>query len=224
MNNGLYDVNALPFPDAVVAPDGVSDRIIPPDPDELMPKGDDECRAEAIRNYLYALSVSKDPITGELLDDPILKRDDVARALYDAAELIGELTKKEPTTTAVYEKRAFSVEFLDRAAITLTEKPVRIGGFVARINKHITDRGVKNLGAAAVMRWLSDAGYVREDRITVIKSEKAYLPTDMSESVGIVSEDTVDETTGEIRTAVFLTKEAQKFILDNLEKIVDVQK
>lgn len=213
----------LPFPDAEAGKDdSVCDT--PADIEDIMPS--DTSVTEKIRlakKYLSALHSSKDPITEEELDIPLLKREDVSMALSIALELISDIENKKTDTkpTVVYEKRAFTPSAVDRGAVGISEKPIRINGFLSRINKRITDKGVRNLGLAQVMRWLGAKGFVKEERVKVVKEEKVYLATDSSIGVGILTLDSVDEKTGEVKSSLLLSAEAQRMILDSLEEIIE---
>ena len=213
----------LPFPDAKAEDSGETcDK--PADIEDIMPG--DTAKAEKIKlakKYLRALCGLEDPLTGETLDIPLLKRDDVSSALSAALELISGIENSDTKPVVVYEKRAFTPDALDKEAVDISEKPIRISGFLSRINKHITDRGVRNLGLAQVLRWLRAKGYVREERVKVVKSEKAFFATDSSFDVGILSCDSVDEKTGEVKSSLLLSSQAQRMILDSLDEITSAE-
>ena len=73
------------------------------------------------------------------------------------------------------------------------------------------------------MRWLRAKGYVREERVKVVKSEKAFFATDSSFDVGILSCDSVDENTGEVKSSLLLSSQAQRMILDSLDEITSAE-
>ncbi len=218
--------SALPFPDAK-AEQYTPDKTPPPDVNDVMPSVDGVgVRIDRAKKYLGALLNSKDPVTGELINIPLLSREDVAQTLCDTLALLDELAsaRKDSSPAVYYEKRDFTPEVIDKAGVDISDKPVRISGFITRINKKITDRGVRNLGVAQVMRWLCTEGYVREERINVVRSEKAFFTTDASAGVGILSLDSVDARTGEVKSSLLLSKDAQQLILDRLDDIIACEK
>lgn len=183
--------------------------------------------ADDARLYLDLLARSIDPSTGMRVEDTVLSNPSVSESIKQIVEIIDDLVAKTgerevaPAVTVPVRQPEFSAKEIDRTRVSVTDSPVQIGGFVGRINKQADAKGMKHLTAGKISKWLVAHGFLKEKTVTVVREVKEIGVTESSASIGIIDREKVDKKTGEVKNAVVLTREAQEYILDNLENIVE---
>lgn len=176
-------------------------------------------KLEKAKRYLNLLSEGLDPITNQAATLETLQRQEIKNSFKYAANIIGEVIDNGGEIIQVTKPIEFDYKSVNLSDVKISEKPVALSTLVGNINKQLTNDKMKNLGAASIKSWLLNNGYVCEEKVAVVKNVSELRLTDKSLSIGIIQEESVDKTTGEIKTSIKLTKEAQKYIIDNLDKI-----
>ena len=171
--------------------------------------------------YLELMARSIDPITQEVIHDSILQRQEIKETFLYVVSLLNDLIENGGEALQVAEPAEFQVDKINKDKIIISDLPIQIAGFIKRINKQIKNNKMKTLKQSVLVEWLIKNDYLIKDKREVSRYETVYKVTPLSQSIGIIEEELVDEETGEVKTAgVKLTKTAQEFILDNLENIV----
>lgn len=183
--------------------------------------------ADEARQYLELLARSIDPSTGVRVEDTVLSNPSVSESIRRIVEIIDDLVAKTgereamPVAAVPARQPEFTASEIDKSVVSVTDSPVRISGFAGRINKQADAKGMKHLTAGKISKWLIAHGFLSERTVTVVREVKEIGVTESSASIGIIDQEKVDNKTGEVKNAVVLTREAQEFILDNLENIAE---
>ena len=92
------------------------------------------------------------------------------------------------------------------------------------INNQIDKKEYKRLSSTKIVNWLMYKGYINKEKIQIIKEVYQYNATSEGEKVGIISEELIDEKTGQVTYSYLLSQEAQKYILNELGNIISNSK
>lgn len=178
-------------------------------------------KIEQAKEYLELLALSIDPTTDEVAHCPLLEKEEIRNVLQFAASLLSELMSNNGEVVQVAKPQEFRAERLDISAVVISDKPIQLSGFVTRINKQVDPSQMKRLGPSQISSWLVKSGYLKTERVSVVKEVKRLVATDTSAEIGISASETVDEKTGEITPKILLTRRAQEFIAENLSMILE---
>ncbi len=169
--------------------------------------------------YIDKLAAGVDPITdAEVPGDSVLNNVRLSRCFYYVSEILRQVidnggTAAPPKRTA---KEAFALSPEDRNAFEYTREPVQVSRFVERINGLVDMERVKKLTTTVITDWLLEKGF-----LTVVEQEngrKNRVPTQLGNKIGLSSE-TRQGQYGEY-TAVFYSEDAQRFVMDHLDEII----
>ncbi len=69
--------------------------------------------------------------------------------------------------------------------------------------------------------WLLRNGYVTMAKQPMLINRSVMKPMQKAANIGIEEEETTDPKTGEIKSRMMLTPKAQRFLLDNLDRILE---
>lgn len=172
------------------------------------------------KSYLEFLAHSIDPTTEESIKDSVLQKPEIQDMIFYTISLLDELIANEGEVVNVATPTEFSVEKIDRNAISISDQPIQIGGFVKRINQQVDNTKMRSFKPLQLTEWLLNNGYLIKDKRPVVRNVTVYSITESSKEIGIVEQEKINSETGEIKKSVVLTKTAQEFIVNNLDNIV----
>lgn len=188
---------------------------------------------ERAEMYLRKLACGINPLTDEgLSETDICKQERISKCLSYVADYLRQnifpegnapVQRPVPKKTRVRESRGvvnceLVLNSQDLEKFEISTEPVSISGLIRRLNSFIPkSSGMISLLYADVVEFLSQAGIVSKQNGEAEK--ESNLPTPYGESLGFV------RTEADIhgRHAIFTgcSVEAQKFILDNVQKCVE---
>ena len=64
-------------------------------------------------------------------------------------------------------------------------------------------------------------GYISETKQPTVINRTVMQPMEKAAGIGIVAAEVADPNTGEIKTRLMLNPQAQRFLLDNLDRILE---
>lgn len=104
--------------------------------------------------------------------------------------------------------------------MAVSQEPIRITQFVDRIMDVINDPDRKKLKTTTITDWLIEKGFMSKQTDADGKSKR--LPTAMGEQIGL----TVKLREGQYGTyqAVCYSEDAQRFLLDHLQEMLQAEK
>ena len=104
--------------------------------------------------------------------------------------------------------------------VAVSQEPIRITQFVDRIMDVINDPDRKKLKTTTITDWLIEKGFMPKQPAADGKAKR--LPTAMGEQIGL----TVKLREGQYGTyqAVYYSEDAQRFLPDHLQEILQAEK
>lgn len=171
------------------------------------------------KSYLEMLAHSINPITREEANDQILQNQEIKDMFIFVSTLLDELIKNNGEVVRITKPAEFNPAELKKWLIQFSEEPVQIKTLTDHINRQIDTDFMKKLGPSKITNWLTKKGYLKCNKVAVAKIENQFDVTEESQKVGIITKQVSDKQTGELKTIVYYTKDAQNFIVDNLSEI-----
>ncbi len=171
--------------------------------------------------YLDMLACSMDPTTQEFIESEILQKSEIKDILKFVSGVLEEVIGNNGDIIKVVKPINFQASRLNKQEIVLSNAPIRLSSLITRINKQVDARTMRKLGESKISKWLVQQGYLVKEKVPIVKEISKLTTTDKSESFGIVIDNKTDDSTGEIKPYVLLTRKAQEYIVDNLETILD---
>lgn len=171
--------------------------------------------------YSEQLANGFDPITGEELpNDTVLNNVRLSRYFFFVKDVLreviengGEVTK----ATKMSRRMPFRITEEEKARVELSDEPVQISKFNDKINEQVNPEESGKLKVTAFGEWLVSKGFMAVE----IRGDKKYKKATASgEQIGIISE--WRQYGDREYFAVTYNREAQQFLLDNLDDIAGV--
>ena len=166
--------------------------------------------------YMDKLAQGIDPISDqEMPEDSVLNNVRLARCFFYVSGVLDQVianggnVKKTP-------KKDFYVTEEELRRIAVSQEPTQITQFVDLIMNAINDPDRKKMKTTTITGWLIEKGFMSKQTDADGKSKR--LPTAMGEQIGLI----VKLREGQYGTyqAVLYSEEAQRFLLDHLQEIL----
>ena len=170
--------------------------------------------------YMEKLAQGIDPISDqEIPEDSVLNNVRLARCFFYVSGILDQVianggnVKKTP-------KKNFYVTEEELRRLNPSPEPIRITQFVELVMNAINDPDRKKLKTTTITDWLIEKGFLSKQADTDGKSKR--LPTAMGEQIGLA----VKLREGQYGTyqAVYYSEEAQRFLLDHLQEMLQAEK
>ena len=161
------------------------------------------------------------------LDDTHIPEDDIvnnvrlSRCFFYVSDILRQVIENGGATSHKKKvKKAFSITQEQLSRFSYSEFPIPISELAKNINELIDKEQTKQLTYKQITNWLISINALIEQQIANGKSQKR--PTDMGRELGI-SLETRNGINGEYQVIVY-NKDAQRFILDNLDAVISLEK
>lgn len=166
--------------------------------------------------YMDKLAQGIDPISGqEVPEDSVLNNVRLARCFFYVSGILnkviingGEVQKSSKGTFYITE------EELQR--VRPAQEPIRITQFVDLVMEAVNDPNRKRLNTTTITGWLIEKGFMSKQDDADGKSKR--LPTAMGAQIGLSTKIRQGQY-GDYQ-AVYYSTEAQQFLLDHLQEIL----
>ncbi len=172
------------------------------------------------KTYLEQLANGVDPLSGASLpDDTVLNNVRISRCFFFVADVLQLVIENggEVKRAVRQSLSPFTISEEEKARIELSDEPLMISKLCDRINSQIDTEKFNKLKVTAFGKWLVDKGFLN---IEIHNDNKYKKATTAGIKIGIVSE---WRTYGDHDYyAVTYKREAQQFLLDNLDEIIAV--
>ena len=161
--------------------------------------------------YLEMLRKGLHPNTGNVLFDKDDKENaGIVNCLNFVCDFLNEYVKEEQT-----KERPFELTELARISIPISAENVIISRFTQTINQYAKEPDMQRLRTRQVTGWLLKNGYLQTKTIA---GKPVRVPTEKGNSVGITTNEVIGNDAEYIVN--LYNSDAQRFILDNIEKII----
>ena len=169
-------------------------------------------------SYILNLANGIDPISGqELPDDTCLNNVRLSRCFFYTADILRQVVENGGSIGKQYKGGEFILTDEFKSKLTPDVNSLQISDFIEPINEIARELGMKKITTTAFTEWLVDEGYMTEQKR--IDNKRYKEPTAKGEALGIIAE-TRDGPYGMYKAILYNTN-AQKFMLDNMDKIVE---
>lgn len=144
----------------------------------------------------------------------------VSRCLFYVSEVLENVINNKANGCEKKKKLPFDLSVEKRNQFPISNKPLTVSEITNCLNSLADLELCKKLNVAHITSWLVDAGML--DIVRRPDGKNVKLPTAMGSEIGILTE----ERTGPygIYSVVLYDKNAQQFIIDNLDAIIEHNK
>lgn len=169
------------------------------------------------KDYIDDLAKGINPFTKEPVNDnEIINNVKISRCLFYISDILGEVISNGGVgRQSKPQKDDFNIEIIPLDRIVITPIPSPISSLISQINA-FKPENMKRLNATAITNWLVDIGLLEAIQI----NNKTYRnPTSEGVKYGISQEKRMGA-----NGAYYINlydESAQKFIIDNLQTVVD---
>ena len=170
--------------------------------------------------YMEKLAQGIDPISDqEIPEDSVLNNVRLARCFFYVSGVLDQVIANGGNVK-ITPKKNFYVTEEELRRLNPSPEPIRITQFVELVMNAINDPDRKKLKTTTITDWLIEKGFLSKQADTDGKSKR--LPTAMGEQIGLA----VKLREGQYGTyqAVCYSEEAQRFLLDHLQEILQAEK
>ena len=183
------------------------------------------------KSYIEMLSNGIDPISGEAISENTLGQERIKKCFVFISELLDEVIKNNGLVELpengdsspyllVKKKAPFSLTWHQKSNIQISETPILPSVFLKNINNTIEKDSMEKLSITTINKWLIKQGYLSESKVPTVINKRVKALTPLSASIGVIEKSVVDYETGETKAQLLFSKQAQEFILDNIDSIL----
>ena len=170
--------------------------------------------------YMEKLAQGIDPISDqEIPEDSVLNNVRLARCFFYVSGVLDQVIANGGRVVSTPPKDFFITDE-ELGRVNPSQEPIRITQFVDLIMNAINDPDRKKLKTTTIAGWLIEKGFMSKQTHADGKSKR--LPTAMGEQIGL----TVKLREGQYGTyqAVCYSEDAQRFLLDHLQEMLQAEK
>ncbi len=174
------------------------------------------------KGYLDKLARGIDPLTDrEVPENDIINNVRISRYLFYVSDILRQVIENggiQVKAVKAGEKAPFALSFEDRARYSFGDWPATASVITQRLNELIDLDTMQKLKTTSITGFLMQSGLLYDEEGPTGKKNKR--PTEAGRQLGI----TMTVRTGQNGdyTAVVYSREAQQFILDNLDTIMTI--
>lgn len=173
--------------------------------------------------YVEKLANGINPVTGQVVpDDDVINNVKISRCLFYVSDLLRQVVENggisQPKAKIV--KQPFQLDYEARKQFRYSESPIPISEIAKRINELIPIKNMQKLSYKFLLDWLMESNFL--ETIPDVNGKMTRNPTRNGTMLGITLEHR-ESPRGPYSVIVY-DLEAQKFILDNLDGIIERMK
>ena len=174
------------------------------------------------KNYLDKLAQGIDPLTGqEVPEDDVINNVRISRCLFYVSDVLRQVIENggiQVKTVKNSEKTPFMLSPEERGRYPFGDWPVTASVISQRLNELAASETMQKLKTTSITKFLLQSGLLFEEEGS--SGSKKKRPTETGRQLGISTAQRMGQN-GEY-TAVVYDREAQQFILDNLDAIIAI--
>lgn len=173
------------------------------------------------KSYLDKLAQGIDPLTGRAVPDgDIIHNVRISRCLFYVSDVLRQVIENggvQPNGARNGEKAPFSLSFEERARYSF-EESTTVSVISRKLNELVDLETVQKLKTTSITKFLLQSGLLFEEETP--NGSKNKRPTEAGRQLGISTARRTGQN-GEYTVLVY-DREAQQFILDNLDAIIAI--
>lgn len=169
------------------------------------------------KDYIDDLANGVNPFTKEEVNETdIINNVKISRCLFYVSEILGEVISNGGVKKPPKQKQVdFNIDNIDFDSIEISDAPVTVSIIAQRINA-VKPENMKKLKVTAITNWLVSINMLK---VIKINNKNVKQVTDSGMDLGLTEEERLGQY-GKYY-AVTYNKNAQQFIVDNLNSIID---
>ena len=172
------------------------------------------------KDYLDKLAQGIDPLTGqEVPENDVINNVRISRCLFYVSDVLRQVIENggiQVRPVKRTEKTPFALSFEERTSYPFGDRPVTVSVIAQQLNELVDLETMQKLKTTSITKFLLQSGLLLEEE--GINGSKNKRPTEAGRQLGISTAQRTGQN-GEY-TAVVYDREAQQFILDNLDAII----
>ena len=174
------------------------------------------------KDYLDKLAKGIDPLTGrEVPEGEIINNVRISRCLFYVSDVLRQVIENggiQVKAVKDSEKAPFALSFEDRSRYAFGDWPLSASQIAQRLNELVDLETMQKLKTTSITKFLLQSGLLFDEEGSGGKKNKR--PTEAGRELGISTQLRTGQN-GDY-TAVVYSREAQQFILDNLDAIITI--
>lgn len=172
------------------------------------------------KSYVEKLGNGINPVTGQVVPDgDVINNVKISRCLFYVSDLLRQMIEEkalsQPKGKSV--KQPFQLDYEARKQFRYSESPISISEITRRINALISTEKMQKLSYKYLLDWLIESDFLKV--IPDANGKMTRNPTRNGTILGITLEHR-ESPRGPYSVIVY-NLEAQKFILDNLDGVIE---
>lgn len=171
------------------------------------------------RHYIGSMANGINPLNGEYAPQgDTISQERIQKCCSYVANILDKLIENGGEFGRP-KRQKFSITPQQISKVEISAEPIGINEFAKRINA-ATDKNMRGISGAKIASWLAENGYltVVEKSESVTKTHK--VTNERSAVLGITMTELANVSTGEIYQKILYSPQAQRFILDNIDRIM----
>ena len=174
------------------------------------------------KDYLDKLAKGIDPLTGrEVPEGEILRNVRISRCLSYVSDVLRQVIENggvQVKTLREGEKAPYALSFEDRGRYAFGDWPLSVSQIAQRLNELVDLNSMQKLKTTSITKFLQQSGLLFDEEGP--GGSKNKRPTEAGWKLGIATQQRSGQN-GDY-TAVVYDRQAQQFILDNLDAIIAI--
>lgn len=174
------------------------------------------------KDYLGQLAKGIDPLTGrEVPENDVIRNVRISRCLSYVSDVLRQVIENGGVSCAPAKQSAlapYTLSFEDRSRYAFGEWPLSASQIAQRLNDLVDLRTMQKLKNTSITKFLLQSGLLFEEERP--GGSKSKRPTESGRRLGVSTTQRMGQN-GEY-TAVVYDRQAQQFILDNLDAIIAI--
>lgn len=164
------------------------------------------------KSYIDKLAQGIDPITNNpVAETDIINNVRISRCLFYVSGVLDKIIKTNPSKS---KKVPFNITSETIKEYQISATALSISAVAQKVNALINNENMQQLKTTSFTQFLTENGYLQREY-------NRTIPTSKGTSIGIISENRFSQT-GAPYIAVLYNSNAQKFIIDNIDNIINV--
>lgn len=169
------------------------------------------------KDYIEKMANGINPLTGENVhDSDIINNVRISRCLFYVNNILGEVISNGGITNNKTKKIPFNISKDEINKYQYSDENLSISKIVKRINELVSNENMSKLKTTDVCNWLISVGLMIEG---TLYDKKVKRPTEKGKIIGMYVEHRIG-THGDYDIILY-KKGAQKFIIDNIENLLE---
>lgn len=169
------------------------------------------------KDYIEKMANGINPLTGESVpDSDIINNVRISRCLFYVNSVLDDVLSNGGITNNKTKKIPFNISKDEIKKYQYSDEDLSISKIVKRINELVNNENMTKLKATEVCNWLISIGLMMEG---TLYDKKVKRPTEKGKIIGMYVEHRIG-THGDYDIILY-KKGAQKFIIDNIESLLE---